>query len=331
MPAKKHQVVIVGIPPAQMLDVTGPLDVFCIANDISRAMGQAGPYEVSLAGVERGALMTTSGISINANASIFDKSVKVDTLLISGGPGARLSIKDQSTVKRLRQLCDRAQRVGSICTGSFPLAATGVLDQCRATTHWAHFDEFAGDFPHIELDRDALFVNSGKYFTSAGITAGIDFSLSLIEQDLGRAMARAVARELVVFMKRPGGQSQFSVRLMHDAVGDDKDRFDALTRWMAEHLNVDMSVELLAARLSMSPRNFSRRFAESMKITPGKYVEALRIDEARRLLTDGELSISRIAKRCGFPSDEAMRLAFQRQLNISPSEFRSRFRSVAGD
>jgi len=314
-----------------MLDITGPLDVFSIANEISTAMGNATPYQVTLMGTDHGALTTTSHVSLNAHGCIFDKSVKADTLLISGGPGARSSIKDRPTIKRLRQLCDRAQRVGSICTGTFPLAATGALDQCRATTHWAHFDEFAESFPHIELDRDALFVNSGKYSTSAGITAGIDFSLSLIEQDLGRAMARSVARELVVFMKRPGGQSQFSVRLMHDPTGDDKDRFETLTRWMAEHLNQDLSVEVLAARLSMSPRNFARRFAETMKITPGKYLEALRIDEARRLLTDGELSITRVAKRSGFPSIEAMRVAFQRQLNISPTEFRSRFRSVTGD
>jgi transcriptional regulator GlxA family with amidase domain len=159
-----------------MLDITGPLDVFGIANEIRTTLGNAAPYQVRLIGVDHGALTTTSGVSLNAHGSIFDKTVKADTLLISGGPGPRLSIKDPRRIKRLKQLCARAQRVGSICTGTFPLAATGALDQCRATTHWAHFDEFAESFPHIELDPDALFVNSGKYFTSVGITIGIDKS-----------------------------------------------------------------------------------------------------------------------------------------------------------
>jgi transcriptional regulator GlxA family with amidase domain len=331
MPAAAHRILIVGLPPAQMLDITGPLDVFTIANELSATMGHPAPYEIGLAGPEAGALMTTSGVALHAAYSVFDASLKAGTVLISGGRGARESANDARLVAALAGLCERAQRVASICTGAFPLAATGVLDGRRATTHWAHFDEFAVRFPSVQIDRDALFVSVGKFHSSAGITAGIDFSLSLVERDLGSELARAVARELVVFMKRPGGQSQFSTRLMHPPTGEQRDRFDALAHWMAEHVSEDLSIDVLASRLAMSPRNFVRRFTAAMQATPGKYVQMLRIDEARRLLTEGELPVALVAARCGFHSAEAMRLGFQRSLNISPSEFRARFQSAGGD
>jgi transcriptional regulator GlxA family with amidase domain len=326
-----HKILIVGFHSAQMLDITGPLDVFTIANEISVAMGRPLPYQISLAGPEAGPLMTTSGVALHAGYSVFDTSLAVDTLLVSGGVGARESANDPRLVNALAVLCERAERVGSICTGAFPLAGTGALDGLRATTHWAHFDEFAGKFPLVQVDRDALFVSAGKFHTSAGITSGIDFSLALIERDLGRELARAVARELVVFMKRPGGQAQFSTRLMHDAQGDSQDRFDELTNWMAEHLTEDLSVDFLAGRVAMSPRNFVRHFTAIMQVTPGKYVQMLRIDEARRLLTDGDLQVSVVADRCGFQSAEAMRVSFQRHLAISPTEFRARFQSAGGN
>lgn len=329
VPAERpHRILIVGLPPAQMLDITGPLDVFTIANELSVAMGRPSPYAITLAGPEAGPLMTTSGVALHAAHSVFDASLRADTLLVSGGAGARASANDARLVEALAVLCDQAERVGSICTGAFPLAGTGALDGLTATTHWAHFDEFAAKFPAVRIDRDALFVSAGKFHTSAGITSGIDFSLWLIECDLGRELARAVARELVVFMKRPGGQSQFSTRLMHDAKGDNQDRFEELTNWMAEHLAGDLSVDVLAGRVAMSPRNFVRRFTSVMQVTPGKYVQMLRIDEARRLLTDGDLPITTISARCGFQSPEVMRLCFQRHLKISPMEFRARFQSV---
>lgn len=329
--AGRHRILIVGLPPAQMLDITGPLDVFTIANDLATAKGDPAPYEVSLAGPDAGELLTTSGVALHAARSVFDASLEADTVLISGGRGAREGAGDARLVAALAGLCERAQRVASICTGAFPLAATGALDGRRATTHWAHFDEFSARFPSVEIDRDALFVSAGKFHTSAGITAGIDFSLSLVERDLGSELARAVARELVVFMKRPGGQSQFSARLMHGATGEQRDRFEALAHWMAEHVSEDLSVDVLASRLAMSPRNFVRRFTAAMQVTPGKYVQMLRIDEARRLLTEGDLPITLVAARCGFHSAEAMRLGFQRSLNVSPSEFRARFQSAGAD
>lgn len=324
-PAPPHQILIVAFAPAQMLDITGPLEVFTVANDIAQASGRAAPYRVTLAAPTAGPLATTSGVDIVAAAAVSEPGLAVDTLLLAGGRGARMAAGDKPLVAALAQLCAVAGRVGSICTGAFPLAATGLLDGRRATTHWAHFDEFANRFPQVAIDRDALFVMEGKYHSSAGISAGIDYALALVEQDLGRPLALAVARELVVFLKRPGGQSQFSAQLAADTEAPDPDRFAELTRWMHANLTADLSVELLAERCAMSSRNFARRFAAAMNVAPGKYVQTLRVDAARRLLTDGELPVERVAERCGFASAEALRLSFRRHLAVAPSQFRARF------
>ncbi len=324
-PAPIHQILIVAFAPAQMLDITGPLEVFTVANDLAVAEGRAAPYRVSLAAPVAGPLATTSGVDIVASAGVYDAALAVDTLLLAGGRGARMAADDQPLVAALAQLCAVAGRVGSICTGAFPLAATGLLDGRRATTHWAHVDEFANRFPQVAIERDALFVMEGKYHSSAGISAGIDYALALVEQDLGRPLALAVARELVVFLKRPGGQSQFSAQLAADTEAPDPDRFAELTRWMHANLTADLSVDLLAERCAMSSRNFARRFAAAMNVAPGKYVQTLRVDAARRLLTDGDLPVERVAERCGFASAEALRLSFQRHLAVAPSQFRARF------
>jgi transcriptional regulator GlxA family with amidase domain len=324
-----HRVVIVGFPPAQMLDITGPLDVFTAANQAAAAAGLAQPYEVTLAAPGGGLLATSSGVPLHASRDVFDASLDADTVLLAGGPGARSMPADAKLVAALDALCRRTARVGSICTGAFALAATGSLTQRRATTHWAHFDEFATAFPDVRIDRDALFVSDGKFHSSAGVSAGIDSAIALVEHDLGRAMALEVARELVVFLRRPGGQAQFSAQLAAEVGADDPDRFGELTRWIAENLEGDLSVEILAERSAMSPRNFARRFIAAMKVAPAKYVQMLRIDAARRQLSDGDLPVARVAGRCGFASAEAMRLAFQRHLNVTPTDFRARFQSAA--
>lgn len=311
-----------------MLDVTGPLDVLSMANSCELEAGRPAPYEIVMAAPVAGPLATTSGIAIVASHCLYDQTLQADTLLIAGGPGARAAVRERPLIDALAALARRVPRVASICTGLFPLAATGLLDHGRATTHWAHFDEFSNLFPRVQLDQHALFVNEGRCHSSAGISAGIDYTLALIEADLGRRLALEVARSLVVFLKRPGGQAQFSAPLAAEAAAADPDRFAALTQWMLQNLASDLSVEILAERVSMSPRNFARRFAEAMKVAPGKYVERLRIDAARRSLTDGDQSMTRIASRCGFASAEAMRLAFKRQLDIAPVDFRARFRTA---
>jgi transcriptional regulator GlxA family with amidase domain len=327
--SRPHRIVIAGFPPAQILDVTGPLEVLYAASSVVEDEGGPKAYEILLASPGGRALVTTSGVTLAPMRKLEDPKLVADTLLLAGGQGARLAARDVRLMKVLAGLCRRTPRVGSICTGTFPLAATGLLDGRRATTHWAHFDEFAELFPQVEIDRDALFVGDDRVQSSAGITAGIDYALAIVERDLGRRIALRVARELVVFLKRPGGQSQFSAQLAAEIGAEDPEHFGTLTRWMAEHLGADLSVETLAERVAMSPRNFARRFIQTMKVSPGRYVQTLRVDAARRLLTDGQLPVVTIARRCGFPSAEAMRVAFQRNLNVAPSEFRARFQSVA--
>ena len=331
-----HRIVIVGFAPAQLLDIAGPLDVFAGANLLASMAGRPPPYEVQVAAPEAGPLATTAGVPLLASRGLRDRGLRADTLLVAGGPGARATVQDAAVVRALKRLVARTARVGSICTGAFPLAATGALDGCRATTHWAHFDEFAALFPQVQIDRDALFVADGRCHSSAGITAGIDYALALVERDLGRRDALEVARGLVMFLKRPGGQSQFSAQLAvqaregpQAAPPDGAERFAELARWMAANLRRDLGVERLAERMAMSPRNFARRFAEALGVTPARHVQQLRIDAARRLLTDGQQPVARIAERCGFASAEAMRVAFQRHLNVPPAAFRARFRGPA--
>jgi len=325
---RAHRVVIVAYPPVQILDVTGPLEVFASANSVAERAGQRAPYSLELAAPRAGPVATTCGVPLLASRALDDPALRADTLLVAGGPGARDCVDDAQAVRTLARLLRRVARAGSICTGSFALAATGALDDRRATTHWARFDEFARRFPRVTIDRDALFVADGRFQTSAGISAGIDSALALVEADLGRPVALQVARELVVFLKRPGGQSQFSAQMASEAAAADPDRFAALTRWMAAHLSSDLSAEALAERVAMSPRNFARRFVEAMRVPPAKYVQRLRVEAARRMLTDGRQPVARVAARCGFPSAEAMRAAFQRTLNVAPSEFRARFSSA---
>lgn len=325
---RPHRIVIAAFAPAQMLDISGPLDVFSTANECVVNAGKPAPYELVVAAAQAGPVMTTSGVALVATASLHDPDLRADTLLIAGGAGARMAVRDEALIGALTALCERVPRVGSICTGLFPLAATGLVDQSRATTHWAHFDEFTALFPQVCLDEHALFITNAKCHSAAGVTAGIDYSLALVEADLGRRLALEVARNLVLFLKRPGGQAQFSAPLAAEAAAGNPDRFAELTQWILHNLKSDLSVELLAERVAMSPRNFTRRFAETMKIAPGKYVEKLRIDVARRKLTDGEQSLDRIAAHCGFASAEAMRLSFKRHLDITPTDFRARFRST---
>lgn len=321
-----HRVVIAAFPPVQLLDVSGPIDVFSVANEI---MGVEA-YEIVLAAPQAGLVDSSAGVALHAPRSLYARGLKMDTLLLAGGSGARRVMRDAALVAQLRRLCERTPRVGSICTGAFALAATSLLDGGRATTHWAHFDEFAGHFPRVRIERDALFVSDGKYHSSAGVTAGIDYALWLVERDHGRELALAVARQLVVFLRRPGGQSQFSAELAAEAQAPDPQRFAPLTRWMAANLRADLSVEVLAQRSAMSARNFARRFTEAMGVAPGRYVQLLRIDAARRLLTGSTLPMARVAERCGFASSESMRQCFQRHLEVAPNEFRARFRSAAG-
>ena len=325
--ASPHRIVLVAFDNAQMLDVTGPMDAFSEANAACEAAGLPRAYAVTFAGPRVGLMPTASGLELNARASFHDDTLEPDTLVVCGGRGARMAADDPQAGAAIAKLANKAARVVSICTGAFVLAASGLLDGRRVTTHWKYCDVIARRFARIDVDADAIFIQDGKFHTSAGVTAGIDVALALIEHDLGRPIALEVARELVVFLRRPGGQSQFSAHMAADARAADPDRFAELTRWMSEHVADDLSIERLAARVSMSPRNFARRFAQALGTPPGKFVQALRIDAARRLLTDGDVPLTTVARKCGFNSLETMRLAFQRHLKVAPQDFRARFQS----
>ena len=224
----------------------------------------------------------------------------------------------------LRVRAARARRVASVCTGAFLLAAAGVLDGRRAATHWSVCAELARRFPAVRVEADPIFVRDGPVWTSAGVTAGIDLALALVEQDLGRDVALDVARYLVVFLKRPGGQAQFSTALSLQAA---EDRFGALHEWISAHLAEDMPLPVLAREAGMSERSFSRRYAEATGITPGRAVERLRVEAARRLLSESRLPVKRVASRCGFGSEETMRRSFLRLLAATPQDYRARFSS----
>jgi transcriptional regulator GlxA family with amidase domain len=236
---------------------------------------------------------------------------------------------DAAALAWIRRMAKRTKRVGSICTGAMVLAQTGLLDGKRATTHWAYCEEFAATSKVERVCADMIFVRDGNVCTSAGVTSGMDMALAMVEEDWGQPVALAVAQELVMYLKRPGGQSQFSRQLA--AQFSDNDRLRELQLWMLEHLDEDLSIPRLARRSAMSERNFARRFVEAVGVAPGKYVEQARVDAARHALEQTDLDIARIAGRCGFGSAETMRRVFVKHLAIPPSEYRERFRSASGE
>jgi transcriptional regulator GlxA family with amidase domain len=245
-------------------------------------------------------------------------------MLVAGGPGIDNAAADRELVNWVQARAKQARRVASVCTGAFLLGAAGLLDGRRAATHWTRCAEFARRFPSVRVEADPIFVRDGSVWTSAGVTAGIDLALAFVEQDLGRALALAVARHLVVFLKRPGGQAQFSTALSLQGA---EERFGALHGWIASHLASDLSLPALAERAAMSERSFSRRYAEATGLTPVRAVERLRVEGARRMLSDTKLPIKRIATRCGFGSEETMRRSFARLLAATPQDYRARFSS----
>jgi transcriptional regulator GlxA family with amidase domain len=245
-------------------------------------------------------------------------------LIIAGGPGVEAAAADPLLVDWVRQRAAKARRVASVCTGAFLLAASGALDGRRAATHWSVCKEFAQRYPAVRVEPDPIFVRDGSVWTSAGVTAGIDLALALIEQDLGRTVALAVARYLVVFLKRPGGQAQFSTALSLQSA---EDKFGALHDWINKHLADDVSLPTLADQAGMSERSFSRHYADATGLTPARAVERLRVEAARRMLSESRLPVKRISQRCGFGSEETMRRSFLRILSATPQDYRARFSS----
>jgi transcriptional regulator GlxA family with amidase domain len=323
-PANRTRIIdVLAYPAVQLLDVAGPLQVFASANDIV-AGGRpvlTRPYDLRVVARGGEGITASSGLGL-AVKPLSRASAPLDTLLIAGGPGVDVAAEDPVLVKWIGQRAAKARRVASVCTGAFLLGASGVLDGRRATTHWSYCAELARRFPKVDVESDPIFVRDGKVWTSAGVTSGIDLALALVEEDLGRTIALAVARYLVVFLKRPGGQAQFSTALSLQAA---EDKFGALHDWIAKHLADNISLPVLAHQAGMSERSFSRHYTEATGVTPIHAVERLRVEAARRLLSESRLPVKRISQRCGFGSEETMRRSFLRLLATTPQDYRNRF------
>ena len=308
-------------PLVQMLDVTGPLQVFASANDLVGERGGRPPYDLRIVARSGAQVTTSAGLKLST-LPLPLAGTAVDTLMVAGGQGVEAAAANPEIIDWVQSRARRARRIASVCTGAFLLAASGLLDGRRAVTHWAYCAELGRRFPRVQVESDPIFVSDGPVWSSAGVTAGIDLALALIEEDLGRGVALAVARYLVVFLKRPGGQAQFSAALSLQSA---EDQFGALHDWINEHLASDLSLSVLANPARMSERSFSRHYAEATGQTPARAIERLRVEAARRLLWESRLPIKRIAQRCGFGSEETMRRSFSRLLATTPQDYRARF------
>jgi transcriptional regulator GlxA family with amidase domain len=315
-------VLIVLFDGVQSLDVTGPLEVFAGARDHAGERA----YRVRTASLGAAPVRTTSGLGLLPDGDLRAESPDAPPglLIVPGGSGARR--RDPEVVAWVRDRAPRAQRVASVCTGAFVLAAAGLLDGRRATTHWSQCAALRDQYPAVTVDPDPIYVKDGNVTTSAGVTAGIDLALALVEDDLGRDRALRVARQLVVFLRRPGNQAQFSAQLSAQVA--QRAPLRDVQQWIAEHPAGDLSVAALAERASLSPRHFARAFAAEVGMPPGRYVERTRLEAARRHLEDTAEGIEQAARACGYRTPEAMRRAFIETLGVSPAEYRRRFRPI---
>ncbi|MDA2806757.1 GlxA family transcriptional regulator [Nocardiopsis suaedae] len=320
----ERTVVVALFEGVQSLDVAGPMEVFAVADAYSRAGGRGPAYRIVQASADGATVRCSSGMGLAPQASL-DEVGPVDTLVVPGGVGTLEP--DGRLVEWLAANAAAARRVVSVCSGAFLLGEAGLLEGRRATTHWDLCASLARSFPGVRVESDPIFVRDGRVSTSAGVTAGIDLALALVEEDLGQDAALWAARVLVVYLRRPGGQAQFSAHLA--ARGADRPPLRELQHWIAENPGADLSVEALAARSGFSPRHFARVFAREAGMTPGRYVESVRLDEARRRLEETDEGVDAVARACGFGSAEAMRRAFTRRLGCSPGRYRMRFRTAA--
>ena len=307
-----RRVAVLVFPDFQILDAAGPIAAFEIA-----ARYVPGAYAIETIALDAGAVRSSSGVVIAAGPT--DANERLDILMIAGGLGSRAASRDERLLAFIRARAAAARRIASVCSGAFVLAAAGWLDGRRATTHWGACDEFARRFPRVRLEPDRIFVKDGEVWTSAGISAGVDLALAMIAEDLGEEVARQTARQLVVYRRRPGGQSQFSALLELERPGA---RFGDLLAWARERLADPLSVERLAAQAAMSPRHFARAFAVETGVTPAKAIERLRVEAARVAVESGAEPIERIAERVGFGDPERMRRAFLRAYGQPPQALR---------
>ena len=313
---------VLGFDGINGLDLVGPLEAFAHATYVDAAPAARQPYEVFVIGLTKKAFAGESGMRFLPHCSLADAPA-LDTLVIPGGAGLRVEATTRKVARWVAARAPRLRRIASVCTGIYGFAPTGLLDGRRVATHWRFAEAVAQRFPRLHVDGAALFIKDGSYYTSGGVTAGIDLALALIEEDLGPRAALAVARELLVYVKRPGGQEQYSEPLRFQARA--ADRYADLIAWIGAHLDHDLSVAALAERTHLGQRQFARRFAAAFGSTPAGYVENVRLGEARRRLSEADSGIEQIARSVGFNSADSFRRAFERRFGIAPSAYRERF------
>ena len=307
-----NDVVIVVHDHIQSLDVSGPAEVFAAAG-----------HQVRVVSVDGQPVRSESGLTLLPDGDLASVRGPVDTLVVAGGPGTLEALVDQRLIAWLRRVAPRCRRITSVCSGAFLLAEAGLLDGRRATTHWSVCDALAAHYPSVTVEPDSIYVRDGSVWTSAGVTAGMDLALALVEADHGRDAALAIARRFVLFLRRPGTQAQFSAQLSAQVA--ERDVLQDVQAHIADHPGADLSVEALAARAGMSVRNFARSFRAEVGTTPARYVEAVRVEAARRRLEETDDGVEAIASACGFGTAETMRRSFLRALRVPPAEYRRRF------
>jgi transcriptional regulator GlxA family with amidase domain len=313
-----RRIVITAPPPVQILDVSGPLEVFASAPD----------YLVELATSEAdNTLRTSRGVSFTQAVPIASFTGAIDTLIVAGGPGAESGVYDEALMTWIAARAKESRRVASICTGAFVLAKAGLLDGKSAVTHWRFSDQLARAHPQVNVRSEPIYLKDGSIYTSAGITAGIDLALAMVEEDHGHQVALNIARQLVMFLVRPGGQAQYSHMLSRQAVTSQPLR--ELQIWMLENVRENLTVETLAERMGMSPRHFARICERETGMTPGQFVDRMRVEAAQQMIDSSTLGLKQIADACGFGSADAMRRTFLRILGVTAGEYASRFRSQA--
>jgi transcriptional regulator GlxA family with amidase domain len=327
-PQRPRRIAFVAFDGALATDIAGPSDAFGIVNrlheDETLPSLPRAAYDVRYVSLHGGLVRASSGLTIDTERVSAKLLADLDTLIISGGSWMSETIKDKALVRWIAKAAPRARRVCSVCSGAFLLAEAGLLDGRNAVTHWSMIDEFRARYPKVKLALDPIYVEDGKVWTSAGVTAGIDLALALIRRDHGAEIATRVAKQMVVFLQRPGGQAQFSAALLAQETASRRDDpLIEITAYIAANLDRALSVNALAEQAGMSPRSFARLFANGL--TPAKLVEATRVEAAARALSESQSSIKQIAAQCGFGDEERMRRAFLRKLGVAPSEYRERF------
>jgi transcriptional regulator GlxA family with amidase domain len=328
-PRATRRIVFVAAPGSEILDLVGPLQVFARASEIFVRQNPGAPpiYSVEVVTTSSNrSFVANCGLRITAHATFRELRGEIDTLLVAGGSAVENDEVDAEAIGWLKTIAGRIRRIGSVCTGAMLLARAGLLDGRRATTHWNWCEILIRRAPRARVDPDPIFVRDRNVYTSAGVTAGMDLALALVEEDHGSRLALQVARNLVLYLRRPGGQSQFSAALSFQLT--DRKPLLELESWVLDNLNKPLTVPVLAQRVAMSPRNFARVFTKEMKTTPAKFVERLRVEAARRRLEESQNSMESIASECGFGNVNSMRSVFQRALRIAPGQYRRHFRHV---